>query len=375
MSIKKNSGYGKFLGEIIELLEAARRSAARNVNSIMSVTYWHIGKRIVEQEQYGRVRAEYGKQLIARLSSDLTSRFGRGFSPDNLESMRLFYNVFPAHKISETVSRKSIVGNAVNKKSETPSRKLKIHNIAAVFPLSWSHYVKLIRRTNSREALSFYHTEALRGGWTVRQLERQINSQFYERTALSKNKKAVLLKGHDKEPEDVITPEEEIKDPLVLEFLGLRDEYSETQMEDAIIHKMESFLLEMGNDFAFIGRQRRLRIDDEWFRVDLLLFHRKLRCLVIIDLKLGRFTHADAGQMNVYLNYARENWTNQGENPPVGIILCSSKGDSLVRYATAGLQNKTLVREYLHTLPNEKILKKEIEKTRACFKKEQRAKI
>lgn len=198
----------------------------------------------------------------------------------------------------------------------------------------------------------------------MRQLERQINSQFYERTVLSRNKKKLLLKGQVRKTEDTITPDEEVKDPLVLEFLGLKDEYSETQMEEAIIQKLETFLLEMGNDFAFVGRQRRLRIDDEWFRVDLLLFHRRLRCLVIIDLKLGRFTHADAGQMHVYLNYAKEHWAQSGENPPVGIILCSSKGNSLVRYSTEGLPNKTLVREYLHTLPGQRLLIKQIEKAR-----------
>ena len=151
----------------------------------------------------------------------------------------------------------------------------------------------------------------------------------------------------------------------------MKDEYSETQMEEAIIRKLEAFLLEMGNDFAFVGRQRRLRIDDEWFRVDLLLFHRRLRCLVIIDLKLGRFSHADAGQMHLYLNYAREHWTQPEENPPVGIILCSAKGDSLVRYSTEGLPNKTLVREYLHVLPDERILTREIKRPGVCWKGKQ----
>lgn len=188
-----------------------------------------------------------------------------------------------------------------------------------------------------------------------------MNSQFYERTALSKNKAKMLREGTVAQPGDPLTADEEIKDPLVLEFLGLKDEYAESDLENALVHHLEHFLLELGNDFAFIARQRRLRIDDEWYRVDLLLFHRKLRCLVVIDLKLGRFTHADAGQMHLYLNYAREHWSQPEENPPVGIILCAGKGGSLVRYATDNLPNKVLVREYLTALPDEKRLATEIE--------------
>ena len=194
-----------------------------------------------------------------------------------------------------------------------------------------------------------------------------MDTQFYERTALSRNKAAMLTKGAKPEPGDTVSAEEEIRHPLVLEFLGLRDEYSESDLEDALIRHLETFLLELGNDFAFVGRQRRLRIDDEWFRVDLLFFHRRLRCLVIFDLKLGRFTHADSGQMNLYLNYAREHWVQPGENPPVGVILCSGKGEALVRYATDALPNKLLVREYLTALPDEKTLSAELEKTRATL--------
>jgi len=169
-----------------------------------------------------------------------------------------------------------------------------------------------------------------------------------------------------------VTADEEVKDPLVLEFLGLKDEYSEGALEEALIHHLETFLLELGNDFAFVGRQRRLRIDDEWYRVDLLFFHRRLKCLVIIDLKLGKFTHADAGQMHLYLNYARENWTHEGENPPVGLILCAARGEALVRYATEGLPNKLLVREYLTVLPDEKLLANEIDRTRAALERRRR---
>jgi predicted nuclease of restriction endonuclease-like (RecB) superfamily len=229
--------------------------------------------------------------------------------------------------------------------------------------LPWSHYVLLLR-LRSDEARRFYHTEALRGGWSVRQLTRQIDSQFYERTALSRVKAALLATTSKAVMQDILTPDEEIKDPLVLEFLGLKDEYSESDLETALVEHLEHFLLELGNDFAFIARQRRLRIDDEWYRIDLLFFHRVLRCLVVIDLKLGRFTHADAGQMHLYLNYAREHWTQPTENPPVGLILCAGKGEALVRYATDNLPTKVVVREYLTALPDEKLLAAEIVATR-----------
>src|SRR5271157_5088654 len=210
------------------------------------------------------------------------------------------------------------------------------------------------------DARRFYEKEALRGGWSIRQLDRQIGSQFYERTLLSRNKAAMFRKGSVPQPGDLLTPEEEIKDPLVLEFLNLKDEYSEHDLEEALIRKLEDFLLELGGDFAFMGRQKRLRIGDEWFRIDLLFFHRRLRCLVVIDLKIGKFTHADSGQMHLYLNFAREHWMNEGENPPVGLILCAQKDEAVARYALEGLPNKVMASEYRTALPNEAELTAEI---------------
>ena len=234
---------------------------------------------------------------------------------------------------------------------------------APAFPLPWSHYVRLLSVKNG-SARAFYETEALRGGWTIRQLSRQIETQFYERTALSKNKVAMLARGAKRKPEDTVSAEDELKDPLVLEFLGLKDEYSESDLEAALIHHLEQFLLELGGDFTFVGRQRRLRVGDAWYRIDLLFFHRVLRCLVVIDLKLGAFTHADAGQMHLYLNYAREHWMIGDENPPVGLILCAEKDDAVARYALEGLPNKVLAAEYLTKLPRENVLVAELEKTR-----------
>ena len=287
--------------------------------------------------------------------------------------MRLFYLGWP---ISQTVSAKSIKGQTVSGKSETNqenqpviaiaqtlSAQFTLSDTAKCFPLPWSHYVRLLSLKNP-EARSFYEKEALRGGWTVRQLERQIDTQFYERTALSRNKAAMLKKGEKALPEDAVTPEEEIKDPFVLEFLGLKDEYSENDLEEALILQLENFLLELGGDFSFVGRQRRLRIGNEWYRVDLLFYHRRLRCLVIIDLKLGKFTHADAGRMHLYLNYASEHWTHADENPPVGLILCAQKDHAVAHYALERLPNKVIAAEYKTALPDEKTLVAEVERTR-----------
>ncbi len=235
--------------------------------------------------------------------------------------------------------------------------------MANLFKLPWSAYVRLLSVKNPN-ARAFYETEALRSGWSVRQLDRQISSQFYERIALSKNKAAMLEKSEAAEPGDAITPEEAIKDPFVLEFLELKDEYSESEIEEALIQHLTDFLLELGDDFAFIGRQRRLRIDDNWFRVDLVFFHRRLRCIVIADLKVGRFSYADAGQMHMYLNYARENWMKPGENPPVGLILCTEKGAAEVHYTLDNLPNKVLAAEYQTVLPEEMVLAKELERSR-----------
>ena len=288
-------GYDSVLSDLVELLKAARHAAARAVNSIMTATYWEIGRRIVEFEQGGQTRAEYGKALLQRLSGDLTTRFGRGFGVDNLELFRSFYVAYPPEKLCQTLAGKSesririSAQDQATEKSESLIRKLSLAEVAIAFPLPWTHYVHLVKRSRSAEVREFYQAEALRGGWTVRQLDRQIDSQFYERTALSRNKAAMLSKGQKRKPEDAVSVEEEIKDAFVLEFLGLKDEYSESELEEALIQRLEQFLLELGGDFTFVGRQRRLRIGDEWYRLDLLFFHRVLKCLVVIDLKIGRF--------------------------------------------------------------------------------------
>ncbi|HBP5385242.1 MULTISPECIES: PDDEXK nuclease domain-containing protein [Gammaproteobacteria] len=356
------AGYAGIHGGIVELLDAARQAAARSVNALMTASYWEIGRRIVEAEQKGRRRAGYGEQLMERLSADLTARFGRGFGVNNLESMRRFFLAYPQPEISQTVSGK--LGNeSPAEKSQAVSRKFDLSALAQVFTLPWSAYVRLLS-VKDDHARQFYEVEALRGGWSVRQLDRQIGSQFYERTALSKDKAAMLVKGSVARPEDAVTPNDAIKDPYVLEFLDLRDEYSESDLEAALIRRLEDFLLELGEGFTFVGRQRRLRIDQTWYRVDLLFFHRKLRCLVIIDLKLGGLTHADVGQMHMYCNYAKEHWAYPNENPPVGLILCADKGHALARYALDGLPTKVMAANYRTVLPDAELLQKELENTR-----------
>ncbi|AUT66767.1 PDDEXK nuclease domain-containing protein [Paraburkholderia terrae] len=364
--ILPEGAYSDTLADVVVLLEEGRQTAARSINALMTATYWLVGRRIVETEQGGQGRAAYGQALLQRLSADLTRQFGRGFGADNLELMRLFYQSYPPGEISESVIRNSTTQTS-RAKSESPVRKLSLQQLAQRFPLSWTHYVRLMRRTRSPEERSFYEAEALRGGWSVRQLERQLGSQFYTRTLLSKDKRAMLEKGAVAKPGDAVTPEEAIKDPYVLEFLDLKDEYSESDLEEALIHRLEDFLLELGGDFAFVGRQRRLRIGDSWFRVDLLFFHRRLRCLVIIDLKLTELSHADVGQMHMYCNYAKEHWTLPDENPPVGLILCARTNAAIARYALDGLPNKVLAAEYHTVLPDEQLLADELAKTRRLW--------
>ena len=361
--VLSSTDYKGIHGDIVAILESSRRAAARSVNALMTATYWEVGRRVVEFEQGGENRAAYGQALLVRLSGDLTKRFGRGFGVDNLELMRLFYQTYPPAAISESLIRKSADSSAAPN-SELVIRNFDLERLATVFPLSWTHYVHLMRRTRSTDERTFYEAEALRGGWSVRQLDRQISSQFHTRAMLSKNKRAMLEKGSNAHPSDFVTPEEAIKDPYVLEFLDLKDEYSESQLEDALVHRLEDFLLELGGDFAFVGRQRRLRIGESWFRVDLLFFHRRLRCLVIIDLKLTELNHADVGQMHMYCNYAREHWTLPGENPPVGLILCARTNAAVARYALEGLPNKVLAAEYHTVLPDEKLLAEELAKAR-----------
>jgi predicted nuclease of restriction endonuclease-like (RecB) superfamily len=351
LTTRAEAGYDGLLARVAALLEQGRRATVRTTNAILAATYWELGRQIVEYEQGGKAKAEYGEVLLKRLGRDLFSRFGRGFGWRNLFRMRAF---FLAWEIRQTVSgtfqarvKCSLETKELgDEKLSTVSAKLQplvggqlpidpTASLIDAFPLPWSHYVRLMS-VQDDFARWFYEDEAIRGAWSVRQLDRQISTLFFERTAASRNKEAMILKGRQPKPEDAVPLEETVRDPYLLEFLDLKDEHSETDLEDAIIAHLESFLLELGAGFTFVARQKRIRIGDEWYRMDLLLFHRVLRSLVIIDLKIGKFTHADAGQMNLYLNYTREHLMLEGENEPVGLILCSDKNDAVVHYAMGG---------------------------------------
>jgi predicted nuclease of restriction endonuclease-like (RecB) superfamily len=386
-----HTGYSRLLSEISGLLEQARRSAARSINAVLTATYWQIGRRIVEYEQGGKSRAGYGKELLAHLSTDLTAKHGRGFSRQGLQKMRGFYLGWeicptPSGKFEARSKCPTLSGESGARKRQTLSAEsarplvpvpIRVHpgfGPADLFPLSWSQYVRLMAVENP-QARAFYESEAIRGGWSVRQLDRQISTQFYQRAVQSKRPAVLLARSQVPQPQDAVSVEEEIRDPYLLEFLNLKDEYSENDLEEALIRHMEWFLLEMGAGFTFVARQKRIRIGDSWYRIDLLLYHRRLRSLVVIDLKTGAFTHADAGQMNLYLNYAKQHLMMPGEAEPVGIILCSDKDDAVVKYSTGGIHAQVFASKYLTNLPDAETLRQEILTTqraiRARWKEEQ----
>ena len=388
--VSVSGDYGRLVSDISGLLEQARRTAARSVNSIITATYWEVGRRIVEFEQGGKARAEYGERLLVQLAEDLTARHGRGFSRQGLQKMRSFYleweicptpsGKFEAQAKCPTLSGESEVGKRQTPSAESVQALVPVTVTAPVqpilalpgaFPLSWSQYVRLMSVENPR-ARAFYESEAIRGGWSVRQLDRQISTQFYERAVRSKHPHPLIARGQTPKEEDTVSVEEEVRDPYLLEFLNLKDEYSETELEEALIRHLEWFLLELGTGFTFVARQKRVRVGDSWYRIDLLFYHRGLRCLVVIDLKTGAFTHADAGQMNLYLNYAREHLKLPDEADPVGIILCTDKDDAVVKYATGGIRARVFASKYLTSLPDEETLRQEILATRRAIQASRR---
>ncbi|MGA7240894.1 MAG: PDDEXK nuclease domain-containing protein [Bryobacteraceae bacterium] len=348
--------YRDLLRAVVTLIERGRISSVRSVNAVLTSTYWLVGQRIVEHEQSGAERAAYGETLLKRLAHDLTAEVGRGFSERNIRQMRLFYLGWPIRQTPSAKSTPPSISQTVSTKSALPAirQTLSAESISPNFPLPWSHYVRLltVADPNTRK---YYEDEALLGGWSVRQLDRQIASLAYQRTHGARSKAA---------KDDILPADAHVRDPFVLEFLNLKDEYSETELEEALIRCLEQFLLEMGNDFAFVARQRRLRVGNEWYRVDLVFFHRRLQCLVIVDLKLGKFTHADAGQMNLYLNYASEKWSHAHEKPPIGLILCSEKDAAVAHYALGNLANRVLAREYQLNLPKANKIEARIEEAR-----------
>ena len=326
-SNKKTSLYNK----IASILEESRKFVASTVNTAMVQTYFEIGRLIVEEEQHGNIRAEYGKETLKKLSIKLTANYGKGFSVTNLKQMRDFYLTY---QIRQTVSDQ--------------------------FTLSYSHYLFLMRIDNPDER-KFYEIEATSSNWSLRELKRQFDSALYERLSLSKDKEKVKLLAQ--QGQVVENPSDIVKDPYVLEFLGLPEKsyYSESELERRLIEKLENFLLELGKGYTFVGRQVRLTFDEKHFFVDLVFYNRFLQCFVLIDLKIGEITHQDLGQMQMYVNYYDRFVKLDNENKTIGIILCKKKSDSLVEITLPENNNQIFASKYQTVLPNKEDLIKLIQ--------------
>lgn len=322
--ITTQTNYTQLIDQIGDLLTLGREKVANSVNTILVQTYWEMGKYIVEFEQNGNEKAEYGTQLFERLSRDLTVAYGKGFGRSNLLYMRKLYLAF---QISGALSHK----------------------------LTWSHYYEILKSDSELE-IGFYVKQTEKEKWSVRELKRQMKSMLFHRLALSTDKEGVLKLAN--EGHEISKPEDLIKDPFVLEFLNIPEQhhYLEGDLEERLISNLQNFLLELGKGFAFIGRQYRMSIGGKHFRVDLLFYHRILKCFVLIDLKRGEIDHQDIGQMNLYLNYFKKEEATEGDNEPVGIILGAYKNHILVEYATESITNKILLAKYQLYLPDKKQL-------------------
>lgn len=318
------------LSDIRDIIAQARERVARSINHELTVAYWHIGRRIVKEEQQGRERADYGKYLVKELSSTLATEFGSGFSAPNLWFMRQFYLTFP---ILYAVSRE----------------------------LTWTHYRALIRLDDPSKR-DFYIAETTKNGWSVRQMERQINSLLYERLLLSQDKESVLAVA--KGEAQPTLPHQIIKDPTVLEFLGLKPQasYYEKDLEGAIIAHLQEFLLELGNGFSFVARQKRLILDGDEFKIDIVFYNRLLQCFVLFDIKIDKITHQDLGQLQMYVNYYDRDVKAAHENPTIGVLLCADKNDLVVRYSLPKDNQQVFASKYQLHLPSEQQLLAEVRK-------------
>ncbi|MBO0938698.1 DUF1016 family protein [Fibrella sp. HMF5335] len=320
----------KLLADLRLIIHQSRESAARSVNHALTLMYWQIGRLIVEDEQQGAERAVYGKALIKNLSAQLVADYGENFSSRNLQLSRQFYLAFPI----------------VNSLSSQ---------------LTWTHYKVLIRLDDATKR-AFYLAEAEKNAWTVRQLERQVNSLLYERLLLSQDKESVLAIAQAKEKPT--QPSQLIKDPMVLEFLGLKPQasYYEHDLENAIITHIQEFLLELGNGFSFVARQKRLFIESDEFKIDLVFYNRLLQCFVLLDLKMDKITHQDLGQLQMYVNYYDRAIREPHENPTIGVLLCADKNDAVVRYTLPEHNTQLFASKYQLHLPTEEQLIAEIQK-------------
>lgn len=320
-----------FYKEIKELLYSAKSKVYQTINTTMTQTYFQIGKRIVEEEQGGVTRAEYGSALLKNLSNELIKEFGKGYSEQNLKNMRQFYLIYQ-----------------------------KRQTVSSEFKLSWSHYIFLTRIENIDER-NFYEIESIENSWSLRELKRQFDTGLFERLSLSGDKqkvKELSLNG-----QVVQTVQDLIKDPYILEFVGLPElsSYSESDLEQKLIDKLEHFLLELGKGFTFVARQKRITIDEKHFKVDLVFYNRLLKSFVVIDLKIGELKHQDIGQMMMYVNYFDRYEKTEDENPTVGIILCKDKSKTLVELILPKDNNQIYASKYLTILPNKEEFKKLLE--------------
>lgn len=323
-----DNSYGQLIRNIGSLLETGKKQAVSAVNQAMVRTYWEIGKHIVEYEQAGNEKAEYGSETLKRLSRDLTERYGNGFGMSNINKMRKFYSLYP---ILQTVSAK----------------------------LSWSHYVELLKIEDYMER-SFYLKECEQESWGVRKLRRQMKSMLFQRLVLSKEKTEVIRLST--EGQVVEKAEDILKDPYVFEFVGLPElpVYKEGDLENALVDNLSQFLLELGKGFTYVGRQRKINIGGRIYKVDLVFYHRILKCFVLIDLKRGEVQHEDIGQMNLYLNYFREELNTEGDTEPIGIVLGAYEDKLMVKYATQNISNQLFVSRYQLYLPNKEQLEQEV---------------
>lgn len=361
-SAAENVAQAALLGRVLNIVQAARTQAARSVNTAQVVANWLVGREIVEDEQQGKRRAGYGARVLAELSLRLTAELGRGYSVDSLEAFRQFYIDFPL-LISETASRKLVAPVVKGNNSDTLSR----NSVAVDWTpgvlhanLSWSHYRHLLR-VGRVQARAFYEIEAIRNAWSVRELSRQTASLLYDRLAKSKDQKRLMrlaVKGHE-----VVQPIDVLKDPVVMEFLGLpaSPRLVESELEQALVSNLQNFLLELGRGFAFVSRQERITVDGDHFYIDLVFYHMVLKCYVLIDLKVGKLTHGDLGQLQFYVNYFDRERRTEGDNPTLGLILCPDKNDAVVRYTLGEQQARNIFasRYQLH-LPTEEELQQEL---------------
>ena len=338
----ENIAADDFFDRVLDILKNARKQAKMALNISMVYSYYEVGRMIVEEEQNGEQRAEYGKAILKELSKRLTESLGKGFSVENLKLMRRFYVVYSKDQIGQKVSAQF--------------ENLPVTREGRKFFLSFSHYVFLMRISNIDER-HFYEIEAAHNGWGIKELERQYDSALYERLALSRNKEG--MERLSTEGQIIERPEDLLKDPYVLEFTGLPElaKYSETDLETRIIDHLQEFLLELGRGFTFVGRQVRFTFEDEHYRVDLVFFNRLLRCFVLFDLKIGRLKHQDIGQMQMYVNYYDRKVKLEDENPTIGILLCKNKNDAVVEMTLPEDNNQIFASKYLTVLPSKEELK------------------